>query len=88
MPTSPKCSACDAPMMWATSEVTGRPMPLDAEPVVAKAGEPALELRRGVFAIVRGKAHAYSAEDARLKRDGFTSHFATCPRAADFHRGR
>lgn len=49
------------------------PMPMDAKP------DP-----RGTFVIISGKARAATAEDDRLFRDRFTSHFATCPNADDW----
>lgn len=70
------CRTCDAEIIWAKSATTGRPMPMDAKP------DP-----KGTFVIISGKARAATAEDDRLFRDRFTSHFATC-KDADEWRSR
>jgi hypothetical protein len=70
------CKSCDADIIWATSARSGKPMPFDATPVTHD---------RGVFAIVKGAASKYTPEDAKLHRDRYTCHFATCPNA-DQHR--
>jgi hypothetical protein len=72
------CRSCNAPIIWAISERSGKPIPLDAAPVADGHGR---------FAIIRGVARAYIAEDARLGRDRYVSHFSTCPDAERFRRG-
>jgi hypothetical protein len=89
------CSACEAPLLWAESETTGRPMPLNPKPVELPPAPTALpgfepepwKAPKGTFAVVKGKAHAYTADDLRLKRDAYTSHFSTCPKADQFRGG-
>lgn len=72
------CSACGAAILWVKHGTTFRRMPLDAAPVDAGHGR---------FAVVSGRAHAYTETDERLKRDRYVSHFSTCP-AADSFRGK
>lgn len=70
------CKSCGAPIFWAKT-VNGKPMPLDAEPVLD--GRIILE---GQTAIVVGSAYV---------RDGtarYDSHFATCPNARSHRRAR
>jgi hypothetical protein len=69
------CRSCDAEITWATSEQTGKPIPLDATPTA-----------NGNLALVNGKAHYYGADDERLHRERYTSHFATCPEAASWRK--
>jgi hypothetical protein len=72
----PNCNSCNAEIIWATWESTGKPHPIDAAPVAA-----------GTIAIFAGRARSYSDEDKRLHRERYTSHFATCPQRASW-RGR
>jgi hypothetical protein len=77
-----KCRSCGASIIW-TDTVTGRRMPLDANPTTD--GNIILGVRHGnvPLALVQ-TAQAL----ARLKEYGsplYTSHFATCPHA-DNHR--
>lgn len=65
-----KCKSCGAPIMWATSARTGKAMPIDAEPTP-----------NGNVCLVAGQARPYTPDDAKLHRDRYTSHFATCPDA-------
>lgn len=71
------CSRCDAEILWAKSATTGRPMPMNATP------DP-----KGTFVIISGRARAATAEDDRLFRDRYTSHFSNCPAAGEFRRAR
>ena len=64
------CRSCDAPIEWAEWADSGKPVPLDVGAVA-----------NGNLALVAGKVHRYSADDARLARDRRVSHFATCPDA-------
>lgn len=80
------CRRCKAPILWARTEA-GRPMPLDATPDdggnVAVVDGIALVLPRAVRERLR-------ANDARIneRRMFYRSHFATCPYADDFRKGR
>ena len=67
------CKSCGAPIEWAHWETSGKATPIDAAPAA-----------NGNLAVVNGKIHKYTAEDARLARDRRTSHFATCPDAQDW----
>lgn len=68
-----KCRSCGAALLWATTEA-GRTMPLDAEPTPT-----------GDFVI-------YGATAVKIPRGGtadpprYTSHFVTCPNAAQHRR--
>lgn len=64
------CRSCGAAIEWATSETTGKPVPLDVAPAP-----------KGNLALVAGKAHRYGDEDAKVHRERRVSHFATCPQA-------
>lgn len=66
------CRSCGSPVVWAIT-VTGRPMPVDAEPSPAGTVE-LTATGHGVRASVTTVAD--SAEPMRR-----TSHFATCPQA-------
>ncbi len=69
------CNSCGAAIEWAESATTGKSVPIDLEPT-----------KDGTLAVVNGKAHAYTLEDLALKRERRTSHFATCPDAADWRK--
>lgn len=69
------CRACGAEMIWTFTE-SGKRMPLDAEP--SSEGTFVTEMRgKDLYAVYVKRG---SDPDAR------TSHFATCPSAADFRR--
>lgn len=70
------CRTCKAPIIWAESHTTGKPMPLDAVP----RGD-------GNLSLVKGVARAYDLEDAALLRERYASHFATCPDADEWRGG-
>lgn len=72
------CKSCGAAIIWASIEPSGKSHPVDAEP--SEAGNIALSTRAGrVVARVLKKGEEYG----HPRR---TSHFATCPNAAQ-HRG-
>lgn len=68
-----QCRTCEAPVIWADTQ-SGRKMPIDEQPTA-----------KGNMVYVGGVARTASAEDRRLGRPLYTSHFATCP-DADAHR--
>jgi hypothetical protein len=70
------CNSCHREIRWAKSATTGKSMPLDPEPTP----DGNLVVERGVF-------RAATAEDKRLHRDLFVSHFSTCPQAEKWRRG-
>ena len=78
-PQRDRCKACNAEIVWCQTESGGR-MPVDAEP----AGGGNIEIR-GLTAIVLNKSQ-------RSMADGIVplhkSHFATCPSASRFRKGR
>ena len=71
------CRTCEAPIVWVESQSTGKPMPMDLAP------DP-----KGGFVIIGGKARKATADDDRLARERFTSHFATCPDANQWRSAR
>lgn len=75
-----QCSTCAAPIIWATTERSLKPMPVDAEP--SPAGSVQLIPREGRTPLAR----VIPAKDRFAKRL-HTSHFVTCP-DADRHRSR
>jgi hypothetical protein len=70
------CRSCEAPITWVVT-ASGKRMPLDEAPAAT-----------GNMVIVDGVARFVSAEDLRLIRPTYTSHFATCPDAATHRRPR
>lgn len=76
----PLCRACDAPVLFVPSAKTGATMILDAVPVAE--GNVVIE---GDAARVLTRVEAAAATLFAEKR--YVSHFATCPRAADFRQG-
>lgn len=68
------CTSCGAAVVWARWSVSGKWTPVDAIPVSS-----------GNLALEAGRVHLYTPDDARLQRERYTSHFATCP-DADEHR--
>lgn len=78
------CRSCGAPMIWANT-ITGGAMPLDAQP--SSNGNIELRLERA-----RWRAHVLTAAELELlKGQGLelrTSHFVTCPHAAEHRRRR
>lgn len=93
------CSKCGAPIWWAWT-TGGKRMPLDREPdpdgilmAVDGSGFP-LSGERLARAIEHGQSGDVTVA-RRAKRDAhapghprWTSHFATCPNAAEFRRPR
>ena len=73
-----RCRTCEAPIEWATTPA-GKTMPLDAAPTAS-----------GTWCYSRGETWLATEEDRALKRPLYTSHFATCPDAAQHRtpRGR
>ena len=79
-PKTSKCRACGAEVYWAMS-ANGRKMPVDA--AVNDKGNILMQIDSEGnlrFITVRGTAN--------LKRNRYTSHFATCPYAAAFRKTR
>ncbi len=70
-----RCRSCGADIVWARHHVTKSIMPLEIDP-------------GGTWTIDIGSevARPATAEDSTLVR--YTSHFATCPNAAQHRRAR
>jgi len=78
---SETCTSCHAPIIWARSGTSGKPMPLDAEP--GYSGN--LRLTDGAFTVLSGAALA----DAQVCAEKlWLSHFVTCPAALKHRRRR
>lgn len=73
------CASCSAPIRWATSAATGKPVPLDEAPH-----------EDGTVQIRGATAHVLNKHDLDARRNlppeqrtpVYRSHFATCPHAA------
>lgn len=70
------CRTCHADIIWAET-TSGKAMPLDAQPSAS-----------GTFVFIAGKTRMATAEDRELHRPTHTSHFATCPFAAQHRRAK
>jgi hypothetical protein len=70
------CRSCGASVIWAETAM-GKAMPLDETPTPT-----------GNMVLITGKTRAVNDEDRELKRETYTSHFATCPDAAQHRRPR
>jgi len=70
-----RCRACQAVIRWAKSDKTGKPIPMDPEPVAD-----------GNIVVNRlGVAHVlHKGEEATVPT--YVSHFATCPKRDQFRR--
>lgn len=69
------CSSCGAPIIWCKFATSGKPAPIDAEPVPD-----------GNLVMMPGA----KVEAARAGADGplYKSHFATCPNAKAHRKSR
>ncbi len=84
-----QCRSCHQPIIWAITDRTGRPMPVDAEPPLS-GGTVALRPRGPDE---RPLAHVLTARELATtgfgRRDLRTSHLARCPQADKWRtRGR
>lgn len=85
-----RCRSCRAPVVWATSAASGKPkrIPLDPDPNPRRGNivlEPDL-LGQGPVAHVLTSAAA--AEASVRGETLYLSHFATCPDAEEWRKGR
>ena len=79
-----KSPGCNAPILWTVTAKTGKPMPVDETP--KPDGEFFLEERgRDLVAHHVNSKHGLHVT---IKTDRFTSHFATCPNAAEFRKAK
>ena len=72
---SVKCRSCPAQVIWVRTAATGKRMPLDATPVPA--GNVAI--RDGLAVVMSGPVPGGG---------GRLSHFATCPQAEKWRKGK
>lgn len=88
MTTSPTatCTSCHAPIVWATTD-RGRSMPVDAAPVAG--GNVRLIMRRFPLPpLAKVVGSAIDLFDDTDVGDRHTSHFVTCPNAAEHRKPR
>lgn len=71
------CRSCEAPIVWAEWEKSGKRVPLDEAPSA-----------EGNVVMINGKCRIATDEDKRLKRPLYKSRFATCPDADQHRRSR
>lgn len=77
-----RCKRCHAPIRWAKSDTTGKVMPVDPHP--ADDGNiyvVAFEDGTPIVGVAKTPADVPASEPLR-----YTSHFATCPHAAEFRK--
>jgi hypothetical protein len=80
-----KCRSCGADVLWVQWR-SGKRMPVDAVPDMRpppKGGTLVLFVSHGKLFV-----HTYDAVADGPKRNRFTSHFATCPEAGEWRKGR
>lgn len=71
------CRSCNAPVRW-VSTALGKRMPIDAVPTDA-----------GTIVVDAGVATVVAPEDLfDTRQPRYTSHFATCPQAAEWRKGK
>lgn len=81
-----KCKSCGAEIIWIKMKGTGKAMPVDAKKITYSenlhpGAKDALTLVTENGTIVRTQF------DPGGDKVGYTSHFATCPNAAQFRKG-
>jgi hypothetical protein len=80
-----RCRSCKADVLWARWE-TGKRMPADFpsdnRPMLKGGGNLVLTLRGGEFGELL--VEHFDLEKHGLRRNRYTSHFATCPNAKDW----
>lgn len=84
-----KCRSCRADVLWVVWRESGKRMPVDAEPDMRpppKGGALVLTLSGGSFGTLF--VEKYDATKHGLTRNRYTSHFVTCPNAAEHRRER
>lgn len=85
---SSRCKTCHREIVWARSDGTGAPMPIDLHPPEGMAPNVVLHRARlGNFATVSPGPEAIQRAIAEGKEVG-VSHFATCPHANAHRKGR
>lgn len=80
------CGSCQAPILWAVVEASGRRMPLDPHPVPGGNVE---GLERSDPATGAPLVHVLRKVDIGTPgATRYKSHFATCPNARDHRRSK
>lgn len=76
------CRGCDAPMLWAINEKSGKGIPLNPDPIddgsLVSTGETTADGRMIVRAVKRG-------DDTGIM-PRYNPHFVSCPNAAEFRK--
>jgi hypothetical protein len=83
------CRSCDAEIVWARNEQTGKLMPFDATP--DPKGRWALDDAdegEGLEAAETGRPAELVAYIDPMAGTRYTSHFATCPQASEWRKPR
>lgn len=70
------CKSCEAEVIWCTWEKSGKPTLLDANPTP----------HGNLVKLPGDKIRYATAEDKKLHRPLYTSHFATCPQADQYRK--
>lgn len=83
MNTTASCNSCRAPILWTTSFKTGKPSPLNPEPVENGNIEVMPDKNNPSMAISIPARPPLIRGDALL----YVSHFSTCPQSKDW-RGK
>lgn len=78
------CRSCRAPVIWLEHAKTGKPAPIDAEPVPD--GNILVDPLNGAYRVLaeRSQRELASAQGSNL----YTNHFVTCPQASAWKRAR
>lgn len=82
------CRSCHQEVLWVKWPTSGKRMPVDAEPDMRpppKGGTLVLSVVGGAFGELHVAKFDPSKHDA--KRNRYTSHFSTCPNAAEHRKG-
>lgn len=79
-----KCKSCGAEIIWITMK-SGKKMPCDAKPITYRTLVPGT--KGGLTLVTPDGRVASGVFDPGSDQVGYTSHFATCPNAAQ-HRKR
>lgn len=69
-----QCRSCGAEIRWAVTVKNGKHIPIDSAPVAD--GNLLIEFRNGGY-----EARPATAEDVKLGRAVYRSHFVSCPQA-------
>lgn len=79
--TRTPCRSCGAPVIWARHQLTGREMPIDAEPVTGGT----ITIEPDMFG---APSYWIAAGTPPPGAERHTSHFATCPNAGSWRKAR